>query len=64
MGISSSGFKFLGYLYDGLYMIIFYEFSDGISGFKMYKFNMERLENQLVILRCILGCIVYDWNIV
>lgn len=62
MGISSSGPKFLGYSYDGLYMITSYEFSDGISGFKMYKFNMERLENQPAIPRCIPGCTVHDWN--
>lgn len=62
MGTSSSGPGFLGYSYDGLYSIVSYEFSDGINGFKVYKYTMERLEDQPPIPPCITGCTSHPWN--
>lgn len=53
---------FLGYSYDGLYSIVSYEFSEGINGFKVYKYTMARVEGQPPIPPCIKGCTSHPWN--
>ncbi|KAF8790620.1 Histone-lysine N-methyltransferase like protein [Argiope bruennichi] len=35
-----------GYRYDGLYNVVEYYLTTGISGFKVYKFRMERIKDQ------------------
>lgn len=62
MGAGNSGPGLLGYSYDGLYMISSYEFSDGINGYKVFKYHMERLEDQPPIPPCIAGCTAHAWN--
>jgi len=59
-GVGPNGF--LGYSYDGLYTISEYELGDGINGFKVFKYLMERLEDQPPIPPCIAGCTAHAWN--
>lgn len=61
-GSGSNGPGFLGYSYDGLYTIVSYEFSEGMNGFKVFKYTMERLEGQPPIPPCIPGCTSHHWN--
>ncbi|GIY27335.1 e3 ubiquitin-protein ligase UHRF1 [Caerostris darwini] len=35
-----------GYRYDGLYKVVNYYITTGLSGFKVFKFHMERIEDQ------------------
>lgn len=58
----ASNKKLLGYTYDGLYRIVNWEFSMGLSGFNVYKFSLERLENQPRIPACLAGCTAHPWN--
>lgn len=62
MGSNHGPGSFLGYSYDGLYMISSYELTTGISGFKVYRYTMERLEDQPPIPPCIPGCAAHGWN--
>lgn len=60
--LGNSGPGVLGYTYDGLYMITNYEFSLGFNGFNVYKYSLERLEDQPPIPPCIADCTAHEWN--
>ncbi|KAG0601171.1 hypothetical protein M758_11G089600 [Ceratodon purpureus] len=60
--LGSTGAKLLGYTYDGLYRITGYSFSLGLEGFKVYKYSLQRLEDQPPIPPCIPGCTAHEWN--
>lgn len=60
--LGSNGPGLLGYTYDGLYRITGCKFNLGLDGFKVFKYSLQRLEDQLPIPPCIAGCTAHEWN--